>query len=210
MAAVALIDRLNDLGIYLVTAAPISADLDPFSKEEKALADEIPNALRRRGFVLGRRLARAALRSAGFKETAELSRLETGAPDWPDGYAGSISHSPGLVGAVVGPSRTFRSIGFDIELHSRSTSPKLSARISPPTELALGLTPLEIFSIKEACYKATRPLTKTTFAFKEIELQRTGTDTLVFKLHHSDQLFSGKVLYDTLNDHFIAVAIILH
>lgn len=207
MAAVALNDRLNELGIYLVTAVPTSEDLEPFSIEEKSLADEIPNELRRRDFIHGRRLARLALHSAGFQETAELSRLKSGPPAWPPGYVGSISHAPGLVGAVVGPSATYRSIGFDLERHSRSTSPKLSQRISAPTELTLGLTPLEIFSIKEACYKAIRPLSKRTFAFKEIGLQRIATNSLSFILPVDGEIFSGKILYDALREHFAAVAV---
>ncbi len=68
---------------------------------------------RRLEYLAGRLAARAALQSLGADDPV-IGRHD-GAPVWPAGYCGSISHSAGLAVAVAARSRDWRSLGIDIE-----------------------------------------------------------------------------------------------
>lgn len=64
---------------------------------------------------LGRRAASAALATLGAPALAVGDRQADGRPRWPDGTTGSISHSAGLVVAVVAPSARVQALGVDVE-----------------------------------------------------------------------------------------------
>ncbi len=68
---------------------------------------------RRLEYLAGRLAARAALQSVGADDLV-IGRHD-GAPVWPEGYCGSISHSAGLAVAVAARLRDWRSLGIDIE-----------------------------------------------------------------------------------------------
>ena len=70
---------------------------------------------RRLEYLAGRLAARAALQSVGADDP--IIGSHDGAPVWPHGYCGSISHSAGLAVAVAARSRDWRSLGIDIEAH---------------------------------------------------------------------------------------------
>lgn len=70
---------------------------------------------RRLEYLAGRLAARAALQSVGAADP--IIGNHDGAPVWPSGYCGSISHSAGLAVAVAACSRDWRSLGIDIEAH---------------------------------------------------------------------------------------------
>jgi 4'-phosphopantetheinyl transferase EntD len=128
---------------------------------------------RRRDFALGRACARAAL--AGLEQgEAVIAKDEDGAPLWPPGIAGSITHTEGYAAALVGESGRFAAIGIDAE-QAGGVTPDLWPRLFTTFELdwlrgradaALAATLL--FSAKEAGYKAWR--LKGALAFHEIEV----------------------------------------
>jgi 4'-phosphopantetheinyl transferase EntD len=68
---------------------------------------------RRLEYLAGRLAARVALQSLGAEDPVIGSH--NGAPVWPEGYCGSISHSAGLAVAVAARSRDWRALGIDIE-----------------------------------------------------------------------------------------------
>lgn len=70
-------------------------------------------ASRKADFLAGRLAAREAIRRA-IGEGAEVGRDATGAPQWPAGVSGSISHHNGVACAVAGPSTAPGGVGVDI------------------------------------------------------------------------------------------------
>ncbi|UBV45049.1 hypothetical protein LAJ19_18155 (plasmid) [Deinococcus taeanensis] len=62
----------------------------------------------------GRQCAALALRLAGHTGPApDLARSRSGAPTWPPGYSGSLTHAGGLSLAVAGPAPLL--LGIDLE-----------------------------------------------------------------------------------------------
>ena len=131
----------------------------PLLPEEAGFVERAA-AKRQREFVLGRACARAALAALGQGE-AMLPRKEDGAPLWPDGIVGSISHTDGNAVALVAPANRFRGLGVDVERQGRVT-PELYRHIfaaeerawleslaAPARDALAGL----LFSAKEASCK---------------------------------------------------------
>jgi 4'-phosphopantetheinyl transferase EntD len=118
-------------------------------------------AKRQREFALGRMCARSALEKLGHG-SAVIGRGANGAPLWPQGITGSITHTKGYAAAVVGELRHFSGIGVDAERMGGVTQ-DLWPRLFDDTERdhLMDLDEPErdnaatlIFSAKEACYKA--------------------------------------------------------
>jgi len=116
---------------------------------------------RRREFALGRACARSALAAMGV-EAGPILRGTDGAPLWPDGVVGSISHTEGYACAVVGPSSRFTAMGVDVEPIG-GVGDELLPRLFDDTErarlMAMSAQKRRIaatlgFSAKEACFKA--------------------------------------------------------
>jgi 4'-phosphopantetheinyl transferase EntD len=127
--------------------------------EEALVAKAAPK--RRREFALGRACARDALEKLG-QGGAVIGRGANGAPLWPRGITGSITHTKDYAAAVVGDAQRFRGIGVDAERVGGVTQ-DLWPRLFDDAEHAhlMGLDEAErpfiatlIFSAKEACYKA--------------------------------------------------------
>jgi 4'-phosphopantetheinyl transferase EntD len=128
---------------------------------------------RRREFALGRACARAALAGLGHGE-AVIAKGDEGAPVWPAGIVGSITHTKGYAAAVAGESRRFAGVGIDAE-RKGGVTPQLWPRLFTPTEQEAlrarpdpSLAATLFFSAKEASYKAWG--LKTAPVFREIEL----------------------------------------
>jgi 4'-phosphopantetheinyl transferase EntD len=114
---------------------------------------------RRRDFALGRACARAAL-SCLDQGDAVIAMGEKGAPVWPAGIVGSITHTKGYAAAIVGDARGFEGIGVDAErvggvgedlwprLFTGSERDQLMAQENRAAAATL------FFSAKEAAYKA--------------------------------------------------------
>jgi 4'-phosphopantetheinyl transferase EntD len=116
---------------------------------------------RRREFALGRACARGALEKLGHGG-AVIGRGANGAPLWPQGFIGSITHTSGYAAAVVGETLNFSGIGVDAERVGGVTQdlwPRLFDEVERDHLMGLdepdrgGIATL-FFSAKEACYKA--------------------------------------------------------
>ena len=69
---------------------------------------------RRRDFALGRACARAALSALG-RGDAVIGRDDNGAPQWPAGVLGSITHTKGYAAALVAETHDAGGVGVDAE-----------------------------------------------------------------------------------------------
>ncbi len=118
-------------------------------------------AARRREFMGGRLCAKRALAGLGAV-AASVGKQASGAPHWPEGFVGSISHTRDLCAAVVAQHYAGRSLGLDIECNGAAVS-TLAALILAPSEAAptslfgAGNWLTAIFSAKEAFYKCDFP-----------------------------------------------------
>ncbi len=148
-------------------------DLAPLPEEEPLVAKSV--AKRRNEFVTVRHCARVALGQLGFPPVPIL-KGDKGQPCWPDGVVGSLTHTQGYRGAVVGRSSAVRSVGIDAEPHGVLPDGVLNA-ISLPVErheicaLPGGLNWDRIlFCAKEATYKAWFPLTERWLGFEDAHI----------------------------------------
>jgi 4'-phosphopantetheinyl transferase EntD len=167
------------------TLAPPGAVLISLVDEGQAVAlhpQETPlvaraGEKRRRDFALGRACARAALAVLDFP-AGPVGRTDSGAPLWPDGAVGSISHTRGFAAALVGPAAQFRGLGIDAE-RGDAMDDALAPRLFVASERVL-LSRLDaarrrdlatmLFSAKEACYKLLHPLTGQRLDFHQLEI----------------------------------------
>lgn len=83
-----------------------------FPDEESIILNAAPK--RRAEFRAGRSYAREALALVGCPRS-NIPKDRHGAPIWPPGYRGSISHTDSLAIAVAAPDAYFRGLGLDIE-----------------------------------------------------------------------------------------------
>src|SRR5437868_12446432 len=83
-----------------------------FPEEEPAVAKAVDK--RRREFTTVRWCAREALAGLGMPPVP-IMRGEKGAPRWPDGVVGSMTHCDGYRAAAVAKARDIAALGIDAE-----------------------------------------------------------------------------------------------
>ena len=162
----------------------VSSDFDParWHEEQFALAGIPPArgvAKRQSEFLAGRICAREALARLGGAVVVPAVGAD-GAPQWPAGVVGSITHGQGRALAVVAGAQHFRGLGLDIEtLLPSARAERLIGEILTPGEIdaLAGLDEparAEVitlsFSIKESLFKALFPLVGRRFYFHDAEL----------------------------------------
>jgi enterobactin synthetase component D len=140
--------------------------------------------LRQLEFALGRAVAATALRQAGAGPSVDplgcgVPRAPDGAPIWPVGWVGSISHSKSWVAAAVAPESAWRGLGIDVEeLAAGESVDAIDAVCLNAAERRLarggGLAPatarLLMFSAKESLYKCLYPMVRRFFDFPAAEV----------------------------------------
>ncbi|TYK44141.1 4'-phosphopantetheinyl transferase superfamily protein [Actinomadura decatromicini] len=134
---------------------------------------------RRREFATARWCARRAMAELGVPPGPILPG-ERGAPRWPDGVVGSMTHCDGYRAAAVARAGEVRSIGIDAE--PDAPLPKgVFETIALPEEQLRTVPGVHadrlLFSAKESVYKAWFPLTRRWLDFDEadIVLRADGT-----------------------------------
>jgi len=154
-------------------AVGVEAFADPplariFPEEEALVAGAADKRVRE--FRTGRLCAHRAMGLIGL-EPRPVLRGERGAPMWPAGVVGSITHCAGYRAAAI--ARGALAIGIDAEPH-RPAPPGVLDRIATAEEIAgldrLGVEEpdLLLFSAKESVYKAWNPLTGHWLGFLDV------------------------------------------
>ena len=164
------------VGIGVTDPADTIDDL--WDVKNPAMARAIPK--RRYEFAAGRRAARAAMVSLGLPPAA-IPQGSDRAPVWPAGITGSIAHCDQVCIAVV--SQNHRSIGIDIEPATPLADDLIplictGAEQAWLSETARGHLAKQIFSAKEAVYKAQYPLTGRIIGFDDLNLSPAGDGCL--------------------------------
>ncbi len=123
-------------------------------------------------FKRGRIAAKKALSQLKIIDFPIL-KSESGAPIWPQGISGSISHSKDLAVAIA--SKKYKLLGVDLEYLKQERNPEIFKRVCTEKELTWMQNNFEkgirLFSAKEAIYKAFFSLTKLTWL--DVELIET-------------------------------------
>jgi 4'-phosphopantetheinyl transferase EntD len=133
---------------------------------------------RQREFATTRHCARLALAELGVPAGPILPGVR-GAPVWPDGIVGSMTHCPGYRAAAVGRTSEVAGIGIDAEVHGPLPDGVLKL-VSSESErehlagLAWSRPSVQwerlLFSAKEAVYKVWSPRTGEWLGFEEAEV----------------------------------------
>lgn len=133
-------------------------------------------------FVGGRVALRSALRACGWTGELALMPLPQGGPALPIGFTGSISHKAAMALAVAAPSVAERTLGIDSEVVGDRERLTIARKVLRPLELARWESGggswtrlLEIFSTKEAIYKALHPHLRRYVGFEEAEVLDNGS-----------------------------------
>lgn len=162
----------------VVLTAPV--DERAVSGLTPAEANAIPRARdkRRREYATGRCLARDALRRLGV-EGFDLVNGEDRAPIWPEGIAGTITHSDTRAVVAVGRRARIGTVGLDIE-HREGLARPLWRMTLLPAEVAFldarraderERWALIVFSAKEALYKAQYPVSGEYMGFSALRVE---------------------------------------
>ncbi|GGO21842.1 4'-phosphopantetheinyl transferase [Microbispora rosea subsp. aerata] len=154
-----------------------------FPEERPLIARAVDR--RRREFVTGRHCARLALARIGVAPVP-IPRGERGAPVWPAGTVGSITHCSGYRAAAVASTEAGRAVGIDAEPNEPLPEAVLPT-IASPGEIGSLRTLSEadskvcwdriLFSAKESVYKVWFPLTGRWLDFSEavVDIEPSGT-----------------------------------
>ncbi|MFI7407955.1 4'-phosphopantetheinyl transferase [Streptomyces sp. NPDC049627] len=147
-----------------------------YPEEEAVVVQAV--AKRRREFALVRACARRAMEKLGVPPQPILPG-ERGAPAWPAGLAGSMTHCDGYGAAALVRAADLASLGIDAEPHQTLPEGVLPA-VSLPAEadrlrrLAGDRPGIHwdrlLFSAKESVYKAWFPLTGQWLDFTEADI----------------------------------------
>jgi 4'-phosphopantetheinyl transferase EntD len=144
-----------------------------FPAEEAAIAQAVDK--RRREFTTVRACARAALARLGLPPVPIVPGPR-GAPQWPDGVVGSMTHCAGYRACAVALDRNLLALGLDAEPHDQLPDGVLVAvsleeerkRLAALAAAAPGTHwDRMLFSAKESVYKAWFPLTGRWLGFED-------------------------------------------
>ncbi|MEV4492467.1 4'-phosphopantetheinyl transferase superfamily protein [Micromonospora coxensis] len=183
-----MIERILPPAVAVVESFTDPTGLSLFPEEEKVVAHSVPK--RRREFTTVRDCARRALGQLGIAPAPILPGVR-GAPGWPAGVVGSMTHCDGYRGAVVARASAVATVGVDAEPHAPLPDGVLDA-IALPAErartaaLAAARPTLcwdrLLFSAKESVYKAWFPLTGRWLDFAEADIVVDPAGTFAARL----------------------------
>jgi 4'-phosphopantetheinyl transferase EntD len=162
--------------VVAVEAYDDAAPVELFPEEHAIVARAVDK--RRREFTTVRGCARQALARLGY-EPAPILPGQRGAPRWPAGIVGTMTHCEGYRACALALDRDVRTLGVDAEPNAPLPEGVLDA-IALTEELAM-LHDLDartpgvhwdrlLFSAKEAVYKAWFPLTAKWLDFSEARI----------------------------------------
>ncbi|MFD0364362.1 4'-phosphopantetheinyl transferase Npt [Nocardia sp. GCM10030253] len=195
-----MIEKILPAGVASAELLAYPEELKPHPAEEHLIAKSVEK--RRRDFIGARHCARLALAELGEPPVA-IGKGERGAPVWPRGIVGSLTHTDGYQAAALAHKLRFRSVGIDAEPHGPLPEGVLDS-VSLPAErewlnsaspiAALHLDRL-LFCAKEATYKAWFPLTSRWLGFEDAHITFTideSSDGAGAGTFHSELLVPGQ------------------
>ncbi|MFJ5847991.1 4'-phosphopantetheinyl transferase [Streptomyces sp. NPDC092903] len=186
-----MLDQVLPLCVVTAEAFHDPAHVVLFRRENAVIRSAIGK--RRREFTTVRWCARHALARLG-EDPHPLLPDERGAPKWPDGIVGSMTHCEGYRAAAVARTRDYRAIGIDAE-PDQAVPPTVLETVALPAELRR-LSALReagpqiswdrlLFTAKEAVYKTWYPLTRRPLGFHQADIGILHDGTFTAHLYAS-------------------------
>ncbi|MFJ9679470.1 4'-phosphopantetheinyl transferase [Streptomyces sp. NPDC101194] len=180
-----MIEKILPSRVTVAEALSDPPEASLFPGEEELIRNAVES--RRKEFITARWCARRALGELGLAPVPIL-KGERGAPIWPRGVVGSMTHCVGYRAAVVAHRADVLTVGIDAEPHDPlpvGVLETIALATERQRERELRETSPEIrwdrllFSAKESVYKAWFPLTHRWLGFEQadIVLRRDGTFT---------------------------------
>ncbi|MDQ3576955.1 MAG: 4'-phosphopantetheinyl transferase superfamily protein [Actinomycetota bacterium] len=197
---------------------PVGAVLLP--EEEPVIARAVDK--RRREFTTVRHCARQALATLGLPP-APILPGDKGAPQWPDGVVGSMTHCAGYRAAVLAHAAEVITVGIDAEPHEPLPEGVLDVVSLPGERTRLAQLAVThgavhweklLFAAKESVYKAWFPLTHKWLGFSDADITLVPDGTFAATLLVPGPIvagvelrgFSGRWL---VADGFVVAAIVI-
>jgi 4'-phosphopantetheinyl transferase EntD len=131
-----------------------------FPEEERVVANAV--AARRRDYTTVRTCARACLERLGYPPVPILPGVG-GAPSWPAGVQGSMTHCIGYAAAAVGPAARISTIGIDAEPDAPLPDGVLGLIATPVEQNRLGVTRPEPVDGRASTSSAHIPLRRVAY-----------------------------------------------
>jgi len=155
-----------------------------------SLARAVPH--RQMQFRAGRYCAtKAMLRLDPSLAGRGVGRRADGAPLWPEGVVGSITHTEGVAAAAVASTSDVMALGIDTErIMSDSQAREVSRLVAWPVELvhgcSAGMTRLEaltlVFSAKESIFKCLYRVVGRRFDFHDVRIVHVDAGTFTARV----------------------------
>ncbi|UYM03625.1 4'-phosphopantetheinyl transferase family protein [Solicola gregarius] len=165
-----LLDRIVTEPVRVVETRA-DREIALFGSEHRAIAGAVPR--RRAEFGTVRWCARAALDELGIAAVPILPG-ERGAPIWPDGVVGAMTHCTGYRAAALARASDVAALGVDAEPNEPLPAGVLGIVASAEEAEALATLPRRgiawdrvLFSAKESVYKAWFPLARRWLGFED-------------------------------------------
>jgi 4'-phosphopantetheinyl transferase EntD len=170
------IEALLPDGVHAAEARDDLAQAPLYPVERRLIERAVTK--RREEFATGRTCARAALAGLGV-EPQPIPADPRGAPIWPAGVVGSITHCEGFRACAVAWRRRYAGLGIDAE-PNRDLPAGLLDDIALPAEVSwiAGARARDrsiswdrlLFCIKESVYKVWSPITHANLGFGEVRV----------------------------------------
>jgi enterobactin synthetase component D len=163
-------------------------------------------------FRAGRYCAMRAMASLDPRfKGCQVGRAQNGAPLWPEGTTGSITHTDGFASAAVALTTDMESLGIDTErIVSESQAREIAslvtsleessharaAGLSEPTAFTL------VFSAKESIFKCLHPITGEFMDFHDVRIEHVDVNSRTFSARLARALSPRFPLHATLHGCF--------
>ncbi|MBF2052906.1 MAG: 4'-phosphopantetheinyl transferase superfamily protein [Candidatus Sericytochromatia bacterium] len=140
-------------------------------------------------YLAGRWCLQQLLTHAGLRVPVPR-RSASGAPDWPAGWTGALTHThlpdgTGLAVAALAPVTVLHAIGLDLEpLIADKTARRIQRSILHPDEQPQIQTAADItavFSLKESIYKTLQTPLQRFIAFDEVSVSHLALPRIDFE-----------------------------
>jgi 4'-phosphopantetheinyl transferase EntD len=171
-----VIERILPPGVAVSEAFADLPGTDLFPEESRLIEKSV--AARQREFATARRCAREALGVLGLPPRPVLPDRH-GAPQWPDGVVGSITHCAGYRAAVIARTVDMMLLGIDAEPNTPLPEGALESIALPGEQRRVHVLNRTapgvhwdhlLFSMKEAVYKSWYPCTGQRLEFEDADI----------------------------------------
>lgn len=195
-----MIEKILPAAVVAVEAYDDPPEAVLLPEEEPCVAKSVDK--RRREFTTVRHCARQALARLG-RPPAAIIPGERGAPGWPGGVVGSMTHCAGYRAAVLAEAGEIVTVGIDAEPHvplpeGVENAVTLADERVHLAELAAAHPGVHwdklLFAAKESVYKAWFPLAREWLGFSDARLRFDPAGTFTAELLVDGPQVKGEML----------------